>query len=358
MEENSLEAVVESAEESTPQEPVPTRKSLTYEERCERHRNKKYPAKRHPEIDKRLRAKNPPSLQELADIIGVSREGLRQYLIRTDQNDLIHRRSLERRTLQKAATCERHAQERLSKQKTLLEYLQSIRRTIAIEYGDRGSWAVEETIKRAKTPGVKDWRPYYLIYSIYDAALSRGKHTSYRKIGKQVMAIYNVRLYDADVQDMLDKANAPTLCWAPKRVPESLRAMIRRGYSLDIPLTFIAHALDIDHRAADYQCRRIKRKCGKRAYTQNKDIDFEYLGKRKVNFNLASRIYEAQDSGLSLDDIMQRFSLTQRQLNAAVSVRETVASRLAAAIGAIYEVPGYDKPYVSEELRARLPKPE
>jgi predicted transcriptional regulator/alkylated DNA nucleotide flippase Atl1 len=309
-------------------------------------------SKHHPEIDRRLRGKYPPTLQELANLIGVSREAVRQYCERTNQEKIMHRRTQERLEL------EREAREGKKKQESLVKIIdhkkrcESIRRAVLIEFGDSGSWAVEQTIKFATRPRVNDWRGHYRVYSVYAAALARGKRLSYVAIAKRA----GFR-YEADVKAILDKPeDSPSLCWTIKTLPDHIKSLISRAYQVDMPERFIADVLRLTPYEIHSAFRVIANEPEKRQYNNSEDYDSRYLAYRGVSFSLASRVYKAQDAGLSLDDIAQRLSVDKKKLDFALSMRETVGPRLAAAIRTIYDVPEHDMPYMTEELHATLPK--
>lgn len=128
----------------------------------------------------------------------------------------------------------------------------------------------------------------------------------------------------------------------PERLSSEQKKTLQRVFPLPVSASDIASFMDLTYQGVSKNLSEI----GKRPFSEKL---VSYLGPIRTN-RLASEIYYALDSGLSVDEAVQYYKTTPKRVDYAREHRQTMESRIIQILRAIYPLREIKKPYLEELL--------
>ena len=267
------------------------------------------------------------SLEQMAQVDGITKQGMGNYIVRTGQHDKWIAKRQEFLQAQKA--------EEQQHKRDLYEII-SLFKTFIFNRAQKEGWAYEKAMEHMylKPRSTYTSESLITIFQRYENANNRWEKISLEKIGEG-LGIYpsGIRriLHTVDLKPMYDSQYNHV-------IPNEKKEAIHRGFGLPfLSIADIANFLDVSYKVVF----RIFQKMGIRPQVK-------YVIPHKIHqetFRLLSQIYEALDIGFTKNETAELLSTNQQIIDKAIKNRALYEPILTNALRILYASMDIKKPY-------------
>jgi predicted transcriptional regulator len=290
-----------------------------------------------PEVDAHI---SKMTYQQIGDLVGVSRERVRQYLVATNQLDkeksFMKNRSRDR--LAKQASIEKLASGLLGHLLERAENEAGLPLRKALEY--------RQGLK-AEKPNSIPIETLEKMFSEYYATIAKGQKSS-----MQELSLQSGISGDAAVSHILKRVGLNPMygTWERHITPNWKKHAARRATKTFFSVQDIAHFLRVENYTFAYLDFRTTGKESplgrfQRGYRQGAF----YMSHARI-----SDVYEAQDIGFNVDETAEVLGITPKAVNAAIKGRDVFAPIIVKGLRTMFADSSIDKPYLPDSIRERL----
>lgn len=270
------------------------------------------------------------SLGKIATEVGITRQAVDDYIIRTGQYDVWRAK--------RAQAKETRVTEQLTHRR-FMQRLVDVLQTRLEERVSQFSWAEQKAFEYILSKQRTTYSVEMLttIFSRYQDATNAGQQLSLEQLGK------GFSLYLASVGRILADTGLPPMYGKRQRIvtSEEKKEAIQRGFSTELPSPDIAYFLNIQGHVVAWKYWHT----GKRPWAKKRIMQLKHRG-AFLNYRLASQIYEAQDAGFSHDETCQLLGTQGGFVSYAMQHRETIEKKIVDALRILHPSRNSINPYL------------
>jgi|GEM_PF-6545112 len=305
---------------------------------------------RHDQIDQFL--VDPPSLEEIGDAVGMTRQGVHYYLLSSGKLDLFLKNRENVKLREQHALLEqrrlRASRKQLIKSIDRMVLARAVSETMAEQGEPRDSWAFNATLRYALSPATGDWRIAYAFYAAYDGARTTGHEPSLNELCL-VSGVSN----PSQARELLERAGVKPF-HRSLHLSSGALAAIERAYFTPLSASDIAYFIGTTAESVHFHLRELNLVFGLRA----RKLDDSHPRRlvHRGSLRRASMVYEAADvkrPEFTLEEIAEYAELPAAAADRLLASRQDYEPVIKEALSLLYGAPA-KKPYVTPGLRKRL----
>lgn len=279
------------------------------------------------------------SLEDIGKEVGVTREWIRQYLIRTGKYEDFKEK---RKELGHKVTIRR---------KILSRILSQINTIAGQQVSEEDKWAYDKTEEFfSKRNSGYSWERVFSFLKDYDCARKNGKKTTNREFAKK----YEFPMISVSVILRTIGEKPLSKPFKKKRVitPRHKKQALERTFGIPMTAPDIAYFLELHKEVVSLYFCRYSRKKEQRPQVKK---CLEQFSSREnvalVTYRATSEIYEAIDDqgkgrcGLSKEETLEVLSLDERVYDYAISHRQEIEPAIISALKVLYPDKEVKRPY-------------
>jgi hypothetical protein len=277
-----------------------------------------------PEIDKYIDEEFPPSLSEIGNAIGVSRERVRQYIEYSGQRAEYRR---------KRSNSYNWAQEKMRKE--IYSRLLSVMKSREMQLAKKEGWAAKKAVqyihklKRRRSRNCPLQNIIDLLIYYEDARLKKQKISMMELSGLS-------KIHPASINNIFKSVDIEPMHKRKKFLGNEIKGKIADSSALPISNSDVSYFLNLD-------CRCIN----KYAPAKGPKIIYHIGRGNKLTYRVASQIYEAHDIGFNDAEISELFELHEKAVIYAKEHRQEIEPVIVNALNMLYPERRKDKPYIA-----------
>jgi len=268
------------------------------------------------------------SLPSIGRTVGVTSEGISQYIDRTGQYDnwKENRRSYKQRL----------QAERQNLANALLARLYSMTE-------QEGGWeyakAIEDDRKKDHRQDNIPIKKLVKFFREYRTAVESGNPSSMEELAKKS----EIGTYGSSVQGLMDRARLEPLFGRLERYPKGKITAVKDTFDSDLTGNDIAYFSRVPS--------AIVYKHFKRIGGRKRKFPVKIIGRKsedKLTYRRASEVYESQDLGFNIDEIAYLLDLNPRLVSYTIENRREISGRIIEVLDILHPEQKHEKPYIQK----------